>query len=307
MDGKLFLDLKYKIAMKELVGENKVLIDHLTFGDKTDSPDATSLPVPLAVALLKDRNGQIDVDLPVRGDLNDPDFKYGRVVWNALLNLLGKAATSPLSLLGGLVGGDGDNLKFIEFSPGRGNMSDAQAKKIVTMEKVLVERPGLFLEIEGVADPKKDREILSEEAFKRRLQAMKHLKEGRSANTDGEDSPLADGEEEKLINDWYAEVFPPSPQTATPVSNQPSTLADKRVRLLETVRVEDAEVRALAQKRAAHIRDRLLENRSVSEDRVVLRDVKLTESSGAMVNTRLAVTGRKEPAESAMSLSAPNP
>ena len=305
--GKLFLDLKYKIAMKELVGENKVLIDQLTFGDKTDSRDATSLPVPLAVALLKDRNGQIDVDLPVRGDLNDPDFKYGRVVWNAVLNLLGKAATSPLSLLGGLVGGDGDNLKFIEFSPGRRDVSDVQAKKMVTMEKVLVERPGLFLEIEGVADPKKDRLILSEGAFKRRLWEMKQLKEGRPENSDGEEPPLAGGEEDKLIDEWYAEVFPVSPQTATPVSNQPPTLAEKRAHLLETVRVPDATIRALGQERAANIRDRLLENGSVAEDRVVLRDVQLAESSGPMVNTRLTVAGRKEPVESTLSLSVPAP
>ena len=164
-NGKLFLDLQYKIAKKELVGENKVLIDQLTFGEKTNSPDATSLPVPLAVAFLKDRKGQIDVNSLVRGNLNDPDFKYGRVLLNTLLNLPAKVATSPLSLLGDLVGGGGDELQFIEFAPGRFELSAAELKKLGTLEKVLVGRPGLFLKISGTADPKRDRLILAESKF----------------------------------------------------------------------------------------------------------------------------------------------
>ena len=97
--GKLSLDLKYKVSQKQLEAENKVVVDQLTFGEKVDSPDATSLPVPLAVALLKDRRGRIDIDLPIRGDLNDPDFKYGKVMVSTLLNLLMKIVASPFTLL----------------------------------------------------------------------------------------------------------------------------------------------------------------------------------------------------------------
>jgi hypothetical protein len=99
--GKLSLDLMYQVSKQQLVGENKVLVDQLTFGEKTDSPDATSLPVRLAVGLLKDRRGRIDIDMPVRGDLNEPDFRYGRVVLNALVNLITKVATSPFFGAGG--------------------------------------------------------------------------------------------------------------------------------------------------------------------------------------------------------------
>ena len=98
--GKLSLDLKYKVSQKQLEAENKVVVDQLTFGEKVDSPDATSLPVKLAVALLKDRKGRIDIDLPIRGDLKDPDFKYGKVVVSALLNLLTKIVASPFTLIG---------------------------------------------------------------------------------------------------------------------------------------------------------------------------------------------------------------
>ncbi|NJN69336.1 MAG: DUF748 domain-containing protein [Nitrospira sp.] len=104
--GKLSLDLKYKVSQKVLEAENFVKVDQLTFGDKTDSPDATSLPVPLVVGLLKDRKGLIEIDMPIRGDLNDPDFKYGKVVLSTLLNLLTKVVASPFALMGKLDPGE---------------------------------------------------------------------------------------------------------------------------------------------------------------------------------------------------------
>ncbi len=110
--GKLSLDLKYKVSQKQLEAENKVVVDQLTFGEKVDSPDATSLPVMLAVALLKDRHGRIDIDLPIRGDLKDPDFKYGKAVLSVLLNLLTKIVASPFTLIGSLIPGGGDEEEF---------------------------------------------------------------------------------------------------------------------------------------------------------------------------------------------------
>ena len=98
--GKLSLDLKYKVSQKVLEAENLVHVDQLTFGEKTDSTDATSLPVPLVVGLLKDRKGLIEIDMPIRGNLDDPDFKYGKVVISTLLNLLTKVVASPFALDG---------------------------------------------------------------------------------------------------------------------------------------------------------------------------------------------------------------
>jgi hypothetical protein len=114
--GKLSLDLKYKVSQKQLEAENKVLVDQLTFGEKVDSPDATSLPVKLAVALLKDRKGRIEIDLPIRGDLKDPDFKYGKAVISTLLNLLTKIVASPFTLMGKLIPGGGDEEDFSSSS-----------------------------------------------------------------------------------------------------------------------------------------------------------------------------------------------
>ena len=118
--GKLSFNIEYKVSQKLLEAENKVVVDQLTFGEKTNSPDATSVPVPLVVALLQDRKGRIDVDLPIRGDLNNPDFKYGRVLLETLGNLLTKMAASPFALVGKLIpgGGSGEELQFFEFEPG---------------------------------------------------------------------------------------------------------------------------------------------------------------------------------------------
>ena len=149
--GKLSLDLKYRVSQKQLEAENKVVVDQLTFGEKVDSPDATSLPVMLAVALLKDRQGRIDIDLPIRGDLKDPDFKYGKAVLSVLLNLLTKIVASPFTLMGKLIpgGGDGEELQYLEFDPGAVAVAATELKKVEAIAKGLEERPGLRLEITG--------------------------------------------------------------------------------------------------------------------------------------------------------------
>ncbi len=159
--GKLSLELGYKISEKTLVGENKVLIDQITMGERVESPDATSLPIPLALALLKDRKGQIDIDLPVRGNLNDPDFSYGGVIWNALGNLLTKIVTSPFAVVGSLLGGSGEDLQYITFPAGNAQLSSAEQEKLKALGKALDDRPALRLEIAGAADPQIDRQALA--------------------------------------------------------------------------------------------------------------------------------------------------
>src|SRR6185295_5951563 len=161
--GKLSLDLKYKVSQKQLEAENRVLVDQLTFGRKVDSPDATSLPVPLVVALLKDRKGRIDIDLPIRGDLNDPDFKYGKAVLSTLLNLLTKIVASPFSLMGKLIpeGGDEESLQFVGFPPGSAAVAKEELKKLEALAKGLEERPNLRLDITGTADTVRDRQALN--------------------------------------------------------------------------------------------------------------------------------------------------
>ena len=170
--GKLTLNLKYHIEKGKLDSENKVFLDQFTFGDAVDSPDATKLPVRLAVALLKDRSGEIHLDLPVTGSVDDPKFSIWGVVWKIVVNLLVKAATSPFALLGALFGG-GEQLSYLEFPPGIGDVPPGEEGKLGNLEKALHERPALKLEIEGHVDLEKDREGMRQLLFRRKVAAQK--------------------------------------------------------------------------------------------------------------------------------------
>ncbi len=113
--GKLTADVRYRIDGDRLAAENKLVINQLTFGDRVESPDATSLPVRLAVSLLKDRNGNIDLDLPISGTISDPQFSVGGLLWRAIGNLIVKVVTSPFSFLASLGGADTAELSHIAF------------------------------------------------------------------------------------------------------------------------------------------------------------------------------------------------
>ncbi|MFY1970843.1 DUF748 domain-containing protein [Achromobacter dolens] len=153
--GKLSVDLEYKIKDRALLATNHVVLNQLTFGDKTNSPDATKLPVLLAVALLKDSRGNIDINLPISGSLDDPEFSVGGIVVRVLLNLVVKAVTSPFSLLASAFGG-GEKLSYVEFAPGSAALTDDTLQRIDTLTKALVDRPALKMDLSGRADPKTD-------------------------------------------------------------------------------------------------------------------------------------------------------
>ncbi|NJD56567.1 MAG: DUF748 domain-containing protein [Nitrospirae bacterium] len=170
--GKLTLNLQYLIEKKKLDAQNKILLDQFTLGSQVDSPDATKLPVRLAIALLKNRRGEIDLDVPVSGQIDDPQFSLGRIILKILVNLLVKAATSPFALLGALFGG-GEELSYVEFDPGIHDLNAQGIKKLDTLVKALNDRPALKLDIEGHADLEKDREGLKQYLFNRKVKAQK--------------------------------------------------------------------------------------------------------------------------------------
>ncbi len=285
--GKLFLDLAYKLSQHELEAENKVLIDQLGFGEKTESPDATSLPVPLVVALLKDRKGQIAIDLPVRGNLKDPDFKYGKLLLNTVLNLLGKAVTSPFALIGSLVGGSGEELHAIEFAPGRSELADAETKKLTTLVTVLTERPALSLDVAGMADKQVDGRVLAEEQFFERLRQLRLEGAGKPAGKEPVPAPALSLEDEsRLTTVWYAKQFPPA--VGQPEAPPPS-VPDMKMRLLQTITIEEGTLRLLAQRRAERIREWLTQQGQVEESRIFMLEAGFKDGSGATVPTPLAM------------------
>jgi len=282
--GKLTLDLKYKVSQKVLEAENLLKVDQLTFGEKTDSPDATSLPVPLVVGLLKDRKGLIEIDMPIRGDLNNPDFKYGKVVISTLLNLLTKVVASPFALMGKLIPGDGsaEDLEFVEFQPGSASLVEQEVKKLDALEKALEERTGLRLDIKGTTDSTLDRAALQAIKLRTQLFAM----QGGANQGQEELSPKV---EQQLVEKLYAKLPPADPAAAPAESTQP-TVEEMKQKLATAIQISEKEFAALARQRAEAIRQRLLDDGALTEERVVLLDIGDAESGHEKVRTQLSLS-----------------
>ncbi len=171
--GKLNLDLKYRIEEGQLASENNILIEKLRLGDKVESPEAMNLPLDLAVALLQDSQGRIDLDLPVTGDLNDPEFHYGSVAWKAIGNILLKAVTAPFKLLGALIpgGGEGEQLEFIEFEPGTATLSDAETAELDTIAEAIGKRPQLVLKVPSAYSATTDKQAIQTARLSREVES----------------------------------------------------------------------------------------------------------------------------------------
>jgi len=171
--GKLVLQLNYDVAQRRLTATNKVVISDLTLGSRKDSPEATHLPVKLGVALLKDRQGKIVLDVPVSGNLDDPNFKVAPVIWQGVQNLLAKAATSPFTLLGKALGGGGEELSSVDFAPGEAALAPSENAKVRKLAKALYERPALALQIAGDCAPSADSAVLVRRHLLRRINKLR--------------------------------------------------------------------------------------------------------------------------------------
>ena len=231
--GKLNLSLVYHLYGRNLKSENLITLDQFTFGDKVDSPDATKLPVRLAIAILKDRSGKIELDVPIEGSLDDPQFRLHKVVVRAVVNLLTKVATSPFSLLGSAFGGKGEEIKYQDFAPDSSELEAAGKEKLDALVKGLYARPGLQLEIEGSVDPEADRDGLRRAVLEKRLRTAKWLslrKSAREATTPDQVS-LEPEERVAWIKTFYHEalskgqIVPAGANTTTSIRR--STAGDK--------------------------------------------------------------------------------
>ncbi len=148
-EGKISLDLQYKVRNGQLEGANKIVIDKLTLGERVDSPDALKLPLELAIAILTDSNGRIDLDLPVSGNMNDPQFSYGAIIWKAIGSVLTKIVTAPFRALGSLFGISGEKLEAIDFDPGSDRLLPPEREKLKQVAQLLSKRAQLKLSVPG--------------------------------------------------------------------------------------------------------------------------------------------------------------
>ncbi|HEX2828802.1 MAG TPA: DUF748 domain-containing protein [Burkholderiales bacterium] len=160
-EGRLSLVLEYKIVNSQLAGENRVVLNNFKLGERVDSPGATNLPLDLAIALLKDSEGRINLDVPVRGNVGDPKFEYSKVIWSAIANVLTRIVTAPFRALAGLFGkGDSDAVRRVGFAPGSDAIAPSQREQLDALAKALKSRPQLKLVVKGPYDSGEDAKAL---------------------------------------------------------------------------------------------------------------------------------------------------
>jgi uncharacterized protein involved in outer membrane biogenesis len=270
--GKLNVALTYLVENGRLQANNKIFLDQFTFGAAVESDRATSLPVRLAVALLKDRNGEIHLNLPVAGNLDDPQFSVWAVIWQIIKNLLVKAATSPLALLGTLAGG-GEEVSIISFPVGSAQLTGAEQAKLAKLADALRERHELKIEVRGYVDPDHDPEGYRREVLQDKLRREKFLELARRK---GGELP-ADVATVEVTADEYPDYlwrvyrqadFPKPRSFIGLVRHLPDAEMEKL--LLANLRMGPDELRALAQSRAQAVITALVEDGGVPRERFFL-------------------------------------
>jgi hypothetical protein len=282
--GKMSLDLDYKLAGKKLIGTNKIFLNKLTLGDRVESPSATDLPLTLAIALLKDREGNIEIDLPVTGNIDDPEFSFGRLVAKALFKLITKVISSPFAVLGSLIEGRGEELNHIDFEYGSAELTPEQTEKLDKLARALYKRPSLYLEIRGIADRTSDRAGLAEKAMMRTLKKLK-ADELRAAKEKVppavDDIPISDEEYLHFLIKAYRTLRGEKPIPTPTAEEKPEDIAQAmKKELIDAVTIEDIELRQLAKERAQQIRGYLISNGTIKTDRLLLPDVHIHDASG---------------------------
>jgi hypothetical protein len=290
--GKLTTDMHYKVVDRKLDAQHHIVIDQLEFGEKTASKDAVSLPVKLAVALLKDRNGVIDLPLPITGSLDDPKFRLAPIIWKVLLNILEKAVTAPFALLGSLFG-SGPELQFVDFQPGSNDLSAAQSDKVKALVKALGDRPQLKLEVPIAAVPNLDGPALVAAAFQSQIaevqaEPQKGGKKGAAAPSSFDQ--LDPATKLGVLTRLYARDFggePKYPDSVTAIKQKPE-LTTAKIDFLSTalhdhITVGQDQLTALGQQRALALQRALLTDTGIDPARIFLvANDKAKEKDGAV-------------------------
>ncbi len=308
--GRLGLQVDYLVSQRQIKAKNVVLLEQFTLGEKVQSPDATKLPVKLAIALLKDRNGKIEIDLPIEGKLDDPDFHFGKVVVHVLVNVITKIVTSPFAALGAVFGGKGEEVSFQDFASGSAELQAAQTQKLDALINGLYERPGLELQIEGSFDPSADGYALRKHKLisKFRQQKWAVLRKGEQARISPEQVTFSAEEYAAYLDVAYRAAVAAGVPTNVVVMNSPRAktvavkqtvalsspsssekgasiliqkamavpetgLGQKEQIVLGTIKLADEDLVRLASLRSQNVRQRILDSGKVESSRLSVVDV----------------------------------
>jgi hypothetical protein len=269
--GKLSVNVKYHIEDRKLAAENNIYLDQLTFGEKVESPTATKLPVTLAVALLKDRNGVIDVNLPISGTLDSPQFSVIGIIFQVIGNLIAKAVTAPFALLGSIAGGAGEELAYLEFAPGSAALDGDDVGKLKNLSKALTDRPGIKLDVAGRVDPEADRAGLKRNSIERKVKAQKFndLRREGKAPASADAVTVESTEYEKYLRRAYGDEKFPKPRNVIGIAKD-LPVPEMETLMLTHAQVTDEDLPLLANARAQAAKDWIVEEGKVPAERVFL-------------------------------------
>jgi hypothetical protein len=270
--GKMGADLSYVISERRFKSNNVFTIDQFELGQKIESPDAVRLPVKLAIAVLRDRNGQIVLDVPAEGSVDDPEFRLGKVIVRAVVNVLTKIVTSPFRLLAGAFGsGPDENIEYQEFALGSADLPATEQQKLDVVAKSMTERPELTLEIQGSVEPGGDAAALRKTRLERLVRTAKWKSVSATNPALASPDAVTVGPEEypRWLAAAYDGAFPPPPPAPAPA---PPTTGEMESRLGETITIAPDDLRALSADRAKSVRDYLTENGQVPAERVFMAE-----------------------------------
>ena len=308
--GTLSVDLEYKIKNRMLAGENQFIMNKLKLGERVDSPDAMHLPLDLAIALLQDSNGVIDLNLPVSGSLDDPQFSYGRIVWKAIVNVLTKLVTAPFRALGSLLGISSDKLQSVAFDPGSAVLLPPEQEKLKSVAQAMGKRPALTLTVEPVYASAADTRAIQTQWIRR------DVAQGIGLKLAADEAPgpvdLTNPKAQKAIlalakarlkPDLFKQIKADYDKPKTDGSTLSSALLEQ---LTLQIPVTDAELQRLAQQRGEAIKQTLLSN-GVTADHLSVASPASGTLTEKAVDTKLSLGAKLGNAPAVPSTPPPSP
>lgn len=289
--GRLNLDLHYLITKGQLKAENKVVVEQLQLGEKVDSPDAVNLPLKLAIALLKDTDGKISIELPVTGDLNNPQFSVMPIVWQTLRNLVVKAAAAPFKFIGGLISGGGgsEDLGTVAFAPGADELSPEAMASLDKLAAGLKARPALRLEIEGTSAEASDGPLIAQQRLEREYQSTYYkILQRRGDKVPAQPSDLTVPADEKapMLEGIYRTRLKQQPPAEWANLGKEERQNKLREAVLKSWSSSALLLRQLGQARAGSIKDYLVDKGQLADERVYFVDTTLgqPEKDGRVIS-----------------------
>lgn len=267
--GKLGMEVRYQIAPDgQLQASNQILLKQLQFGERVEGSEAPNLPIRLAVALLADRNGVIDLNLPVSGSINDPQFRVGTIVWRMVLNLIGKAVTAPFALIAHALGGSAEDFNQVDFALGSASPDAAAQARLEQIAQAMTQRGDLQLTLQGQSDLERERGAYQQAQLRQRLLEEKKRQLARSGKLPETITPPTTAETPALLAAVYRRADIPKPRNLIGLAKD-LPAAEMEQLLLASIPVDADRIRELALDRAARVRDELV-RRGVDHQRIYL-------------------------------------